>query len=401
MVIAVRRALLPHYEGEERALHLRLVSLILRVWAIILAVWFVGRVVLYLTIGFVRGPTASAEVFSLLFSIVVLGLGYALARGERILAAGYLLASAALFYPTLDGLLYPSELFLLSPVLIVAVFIAAAVISPSAGYLYAGLSVASNTLAWTLALRSPSPAPMALDTASATVFLVVQTAILFFSAALLHAYGSQARRAMAKLNRQAEQMTELAHTDSLTGLANRRWLIELLEREFQRARRYRRPLTLVYIDLDGFKDVNDAFGHLFGDGLLRSAARSMQAVLRAADFLARIGGDEFAVLLPETEMAGADNVVGKLRRALLSTTRPYGASLPPLTFSAGISQLRDDDRTIDDLLARADDAQYLAKGAGRGESRTELDLARSSTARASAPKADTPLQAYDGPNAGD
>jgi len=140
---------------------------------------------------------------------------------------------------------------------------------------------------------------------------------------------------------------------------------------------------------------------LLGAAVLPDAGAAQAGLSPAADFLARIGGDEFAVLLPETEIAGAANVVGKLRRALLSTTRPYGASLPPLTFSAGISQLHNDDRTIDDLLARADDAQYLAKGAGRGETRTEVDLARSSVARASAPTTDAPLEAYDGPNPGD
>jgi diguanylate cyclase (GGDEF)-like protein len=277
--------------------------------------------------------------------------------------------------------------------MIVAVFIGSAVISrPWRG----AAAVAANVLAWGWALQHPVAAVIALDATSATVFLVVQVAILFFTAAMLHAYASQSRHAMAQLNDQAAQMTELAHTDSLTGLANRRWLLELLEREFQRARRYRRPLSLIYIDLDGFKEVNDAFGHLFGDGLLRSAARSMQAVLRAADFLARIGGDEFAVLLPETETAGAINVVGKLRRALLSTTRPYGASLPPLTFSAGISMLNDDDRTIDALLARADDAQYLAKGAGRGETRTEVDLGRPPAKRATPP----PPKGGDAPDSG-
>jgi len=401
MALTLRRAFFPRYDGEERALHLRLVHLILRVWAITLAVWFVGRAILYLAVGFVRGPSAAAELFSLLFSFVVLGVGFLLARRGRILASGYLLAAAALFYPTLDGVVYPSELFLLSPVAIVSVFIAAAIISPAAGYLFASASVAADIFAWSMAARNPSSAAIALDPTSATVFLVVQTTILFFTAAMLHAYASQSRKALAQLNRQAEQMTELAHTDSLTGLANRRWLLELLEREFQRARRYHRPLTLIYIDLDGFGEVNDAFGHLFGDGLLRSAARSMQAALRAADSLARIGGDEFAVLLPETEIAGADNVVSKLRRALLSTTRPYGASLPPLTFSAGVSQLHKDDRTIDDLLARADDAQYLAKGAGRGETRTESDLSQPAPARAPAAAAELPRETVDDPDSGD
>jgi diguanylate cyclase (GGDEF)-like protein len=232
------------------------------------------------------------------------------------------------------------------------------------------------------------------------VFLVVQTAILFFAAAMMQAYSTNAHRAIQRLNRQTEQMTELAHTDSLTGLANRRWLLELLEREFLRARRYRRPLSLIYLDLDGFKEVNDGFGHLFGDGLLRSAARSMQALLRSADLLARIGGDEFAILLPETDLAGADKIAGRLRRALASTTRPYGTALPPLTFSAGICQMSEADRTIDDLILRADDAQYLAKSSGRGETRTEVELGRPAPAQAAeAPQARRGVG--DGSNASD
>jgi diguanylate cyclase (GGDEF)-like protein len=400
MVNRLRRAFFPRYEGEERALHFRLVYLVLRVWSIALAAWFVGRFVLYLTIDFERGPGLAFEVFSILFSILALGLGYLLASRKHLLASGVLLATAAWFYPTLNGVLNPSELYLIGPLAIVAVFIAGAIISPAAGYLFASASVVASVAIFLGAPIEAGQTGLALAETFGFVFLVVQTAILFFAAALMHAYSANAHRAIQRLNRQTEQMTELAHTDSLTGLANRRWLLELLEREFLRARRYRRPLSLIYLDLDGFKEVNDGFGHLFGDGLLRSAARSMQAVLRAADLLARIGGDEFAILLPETDLAGADKVAGKLRRALASTTRPYGAALPPLTFSAGICQMRETDRTIDDLILRADDAQYLAKSSGRGETRTEVELGRPAPAQAAeAPQARRGVG--DGSNASD
>jgi diguanylate cyclase (GGDEF)-like protein len=383
MIYRLRRAFFPRYEGEERALHFRLVYLVLRVWSIALAVWFSARFLLFLTIGFQRGPTIGYEIFSIVFSILALGLGYLLANRQHLLGSGYLLATAGWVYPTLNGLVNPSELFLIGPVAVVAVFIAGAIISPAAGYLYATVSVASSVVVFGLAELQAGPLTLGASEVAGFVFLVVQAAILFFAAAMIHAYSGNAHAAIERLNRSTQQMTELAHTDSLTGLANRRWLLELLEREFLRARRYDRPLSLIYLDLDGFKEVNDGFGHLFGDGLLRSAARSMQAVLRAADLLARIGGDEFAVLLPETDLAGADKVTGKLRRALASTTRPYGTALPPLTFSAGICQMREADRTIDDLILRADEAQYLAKSAGRGETRTEVDLGRP-TARAAA-----------------
>ena len=400
MAHRLRRAFFPRYEGEERALHFRLIYLVLRVWSIALAVWFIGRFLLYLTIGFNRGPSPSFEIFPILFSILALGLGYLLANRQHLLSSGYLMATAALFYPTLNGVLSPSELYLIGPVAIVAVFVAGAIISPAAGYFYASAAVASAVMVYLRAPLESSALGLGWTETAGVVFLVVQTAILFFAAAMIHAYSANAHGAIQRLNRQTQQMTELAHTDSLTGLANRRWLLELLEREFLRARRYQRPLTLVYLDLDGFKEVNDGFGHLFGDGLLRSAARSMQAVLRAADLLARIGGDEFAVLLSETDLAGANKVVGKLRRALASTTRPYGTALPPLTFSAGICQLREDDRTIDDLILRADEAQYLAKSAGRGETRTEVDLGRAAADQSAAtpPAVEAPRESGDGPD---
>ena len=404
MAHRLRLAFFPRYEGEERALHFRLVSLVLRVWGIALAAWFGGRILFFLTIGYQRGPSLSFEIFSILFSILALGLGYLLANRQHLLASGYLLATAAWFYPNLNGVLNPSELYLIGPVSIVAVFIAGAIISPAAGYLYAAASVASSVVVFLIAPLDANANATSLGGAglSGIVFLVVQTAILFFAAAMIYAYSTNAHAAIQRLNRQARQMTELAHTDSLTGLANRRWLLELLEREFLRARRYRRPLTLIYFDLDGFKEVNDGFGHLFGDGLLRSAARSLQAVLRAADLLARFGGDEFAVLLPETDLAGADKVVGKLRRALQSTTRPYGTALPPLAFSAGICQLGEADRTIDDLILRADEAQYLAKSSGRGETRTEVDLGRPAVqATATSQAVEARRESGDGPDSSD
>jgi diguanylate cyclase (GGDEF)-like protein len=169
-------------------------------------------------------------------------------------------------------------------------------------------------------------------------------------------------------------MSRLAHTDPLTGLANRRHLFERLESEFARAQRYRRPFTLLYIDLDGFKSINDRFGHLFGDEILRGSAMSMQAVLRSTDLLARIGGDEFAVLMPETSLSGADYVVGKLRKALAAYSRQLSPALPPITLSVGIGEIGEQDEAIEDILARADKAQYLAKASGKDATRTQEDL---------------------------
>jgi diguanylate cyclase (GGDEF)-like protein len=193
-------------------------------------------------------------------------------------------------------------------------------------------------------------------------------------AAISSALAQQVEQTIGGLQRQAEQMSRLAHTDPLTGLANRRHLFERLESEFARAQRYRRPFTLLYIDLDGFKSINDRFGHLFGDEILRGSAMSMQAVLRSTDLLARIGGDEFAVLMPETSLSGADYVVGKLRKALAAYSRQLSPALPPITLSVGIGEIGEQDEAIEDILARADKAQYLAKASGKDATRTQEDL---------------------------
>jgi diguanylate cyclase (GGDEF)-like protein len=131
---------------------------------------------------------------------------------------------------------------------------------------------------------------------------------------------------------------------------------------------------LLYLDLDGFKAINDRFGHMFGDEILRGVAVSLLAVLRSTDLLARFGGDEFAVLLPETDLEGAVSVAEKLRRALASYSQQLGPAVPVLSFCAGASSLLEADTSVDDVLARADQAQYLAKDTGKAHTRTQREL---------------------------
>lgn len=374
MIERGRRALFPRYDGEERAFRLRLGQLVVRAAAVVFLAW-VGATA---ALAFFAERTAFAFPRREAVAAALVGLALIsaelLLRRKHVLMAGYLVASAFLLYPAFRLFADPAHLFFASPVLLVSVLVAGAAVSPAAGYLFAVGAIVVDLSAWLRAGQLPPALPASLDPEVGAAFLIAQGITLVLTAFLLHAFTAQAQRTIGQLNRQAARMTELAHTDPLTGLANRRWLLELLEREFLRARRHRRPLSLIYLDLDGFKLVNDRFGHLFGDGILRSAARSMQAVLRGSDLLARIGGDEFAVLLPETDLAGAEKVAAKIHRALAASTRPYGAELPPLSFSAGICQLRDEDRTIDDVLIRADDAQYLAKGLGPGSIRTQAAL---------------------------
>lgn len=146
-----------------------------------------------------------------------------------------------------------------------------------------------------------------------------------------------------------------ARTDALTGLANRRAWEELILREVARADRTQRPLCVALIDLDNFKSLNDEQGHLAGDRFLQRAASAWQHAVRRSDVLTRFGGDEFAVLLPDTDPGRAAEALERLRAATPDEVR----------FSAGLAPWRPGDRG-DDLVARADAALYEAKGLGKG-----------------------------------
>ena len=157
----------------------------------------------------------------------------------------------------------------------------------------------------------------------------------------------------------------LAVTDELTGLANRRRFMEVLELELRRADRFASPLALVLADLDDFKLVNDRFGHQTGDDVLRALSRVFRASLRDVDLPARLGGEEFAVLLPETDAVGAEGLAERLR-AELAALRLLGPGEAPLhvTASFGVA-VYPAAGSGDDLLTSADTALYAAKAAGK------------------------------------
>jgi diguanylate cyclase (GGDEF)-like protein len=161
--------------------------------------------------------------------------------------------------------------------------------------------------------------------------------------------------------RRFREARELADIDALTGLHNRRYFHELLAREVSRARRYRRPLSLVVLDLDDFKAVNDRIGHLAGDDVLAEIGERMRSVVRTADVACRIGGEEFAVLLPESTLADAEQLYERLAGAVSAS--PVGDA-GDLSLSGGITHLRPDDSPTT-FFERADDALYGAKAAGK------------------------------------
>jgi diguanylate cyclase (GGDEF)-like protein len=158
--------------------------------------------------------------------------------------------------------------------------------------------------------------------------------------------------------RMVQKLAELSVMDDLTSVANRRHLTVELEKEARRADRTGRQFALLMIDLDNFKSVNDRYGHQAGDDMLRRCARGFVDALRSTDFVARYGGDEFCIILPETDLAGARRVSRKLRRAVRDIAQPA------TTASIGIA-VRQPDTPASETLRQADAALYEAKRRGR------------------------------------
>ncbi|MDD3028756.1 MAG: diguanylate cyclase [Alphaproteobacteria bacterium] len=156
-----------------------------------------------------------------------------------------------------------------------------------------------------------------------------------------------------------------ASTDSLTGINNRRHFQNLAEQEFRRARRFSRTLTAMMIDIDLFKPINDTFGHAAGDIIIKGVVKRALETLRQSDFIGRVGGEEFAVILPETTLSGAYDVAERLRKHIQEKSFVTSHIAISCTVSIGVAELANDDASIDDLIQRADAALYIAKKSGR------------------------------------
>ncbi len=162
-----------------------------------------------------------------------------------------------------------------------------------------------------------------------------------------------------------EEVYQLATHDALTELYNRRHFSELADKEIARAQRHGRPLMLCIIDVDLFKPVNDQFGHIAGDGVLRQIAAIVRGLVRGEDVAARIGGEEFAVLLPESTASAAVAFAERLREAVASSTFEPGGQPRRITISIGVAGIRADRGDRSTLMQAADAALYRAKDGGR------------------------------------
>jgi diguanylate cyclase (GGDEF)-like protein len=190
-----------------------------------------------------------------------------------------------------------------------------------------------------------------------------------FAQRLLYLLATRMRDSNAALSdsiRHQQEYKRNATLDELTGLHNRRWMHEMVERQIKRCRFNGEPLSLLIIDIDHFKSVNDNYGHLTGDQVLRNVAWTLMNNLRPTDMLARYGGEEFVAVLPNSDLAGARVAAETMRTAVRHATNKAGeaGALPATTVSIGIAQLQPG-QSFEELVESADQALYLAKNNGR------------------------------------
>jgi len=200
-----------------------------------------------------------------------------------------------------------------------------------------------ETVAWS---QMPADTPLLWRFANAAAYILVVAV---------------AMAGLQKLRRSQAQLAQLVTQDVLTNVLNARAFADRLGQELERNRRYPRPLSLIYMDLDNFKVINDTHGHQTGDAVLRLVADAMRTSVRTADVVGRLGGDEFGVLMPETDAQLADAAA----KRLVASLRNVFKGTPSVTASIGVVSCMATDASTDELLRRADQAMYDAKKAGK------------------------------------
>ena len=212
-------------------------------------------------------------------------------------------------------------------------------------FLIAGLSGVSDSVV-NIIMRKPYADINTLNSLTQFVFFGVFTYVLL------------------ELKKSQGILRKLSRTDSLTGLVNSGYFFEIGNGEIQRTLRYKHPFSVVYIDVDNFKTVNDTIGHSAGDALLRKIAENVRSTIRSTDTMARMGGDEFAILMPETNDKAAGSAIGRIQNSLLSINMPKGAQV---TFSMGVFTGNECHSSFNEVIKAADKLMYAAKHSGKNK----------------------------------
>ncbi|MGE4397761.1 MAG: diguanylate cyclase [Sulfurimonas sp.] len=197
----------------------------------------------------------------------------------------------------------------------------------------------------------------------ALLFALFTSRLIYFSA--IEQSRSEKERLEHLVKMRTREIELLSQTDSLTGLWNRRHLEETLESEFKRAKRYSNELSIMIIDLDHFKNINDTYGHMAGDEVLREISARIKKCQRETDFIGRYGGEEIVVILPETDLHTASKVAETIRKTIEKEPVEFEDEIINVTTSIGISSMRNEHENYATLFSEADEALYNAKKLGR------------------------------------
>ncbi|MCK9372043.1 MAG: GGDEF domain-containing protein [Sulfuricurvum sp.] len=202
-----------------------------------------------------------------------------------------------------------------------------------------------------------------LTSAMAILFALFIARIIYYSA--IESSRKETERLEQLVKERTQAIEFLSKTDALTGLWNRGYLEEMMELEFKRSRRYHKDMAIMVIDLDYFKKINDTYGHLGGDEVLRRVGKSLLSGLRETDFIGRYGGEEIVVILSETRAEKAFELANKICSDIASEPIEFGDAVIWVTVSIGVSALRPEHTTYEEIFSEADDALYASKNNGR------------------------------------
>lgn len=226
-----------------------------------------------------------------------------------------------------------------------------------------GVIACSGGLTALVLLFSPL-GDLVFETPYTTSFRLTMLAVLGFEMATCYILDQSRRRSKLGLLKLAAEFEYAAKHDALTGLANRREGLSQLQTEYERYLRNARTFSVLLMDIDLFKSVNDHYGHQAGDRMILMVAKTLKEQCRRVDTLARWGGEEYLVLLPETDTAEAVNTANRIRQAVAAKTCEYEGQTLNVTISVGVASIRGSE-SVDRLLQRADEALYRAKTLGR------------------------------------